>query len=371
MFYFILFSISACIYTLFDRRGNNIEAKGLLGLGMVIFLLCIVAGCRDVGIGTDTRIYSTDYYYCASLFSLKDFFADKLPIENMSTGYFILNRLAVLVYEDLSSCFFATELCILGILIVYKKFQHVYKFNFVLLLVLYLFLYYNQTFNYMRQLCGVTFTFAAYYLFIKKKYILCGISLFVGYLFHTSAIGGLIPIVIHIISNIEPPKRRRKLSVLYIIAMVISFTLFNAILAYLSNSGVILEVYAGRYGKDTEFSGGVSTAQIILLFMGYLLLYVSHKKQILSSKQNLCAFLLHTTSFAFLLFGMYSVFLFRISFYVATPDLLYLVIILSSKKLHPFLKTGYVTLVALVWLYLYIIVTDCATHPYASKILGI
>ena len=371
MFYLLLFAVSIFIYFLFDRRGNNIGVRGFGGLGLAILLLCVIAGCRDMGIGTDTRFYSADYYYCATIYQLKDFFADKLPVENLSTGYFILNKLAIWVNEDISSCFFVTELCILGTLIVFKKFQDVYKFNFILLLVLYLFLYYNQTFNYMRQLCGVTFTFAAYYSFVKKRYILCTIDLFIGYLFHTSAIGGVIPIVIYLISNIESLKKRWKLSVLYIIAMVISFLSFNVILQYLSETGIILGIYGERYGINNEFGTGVNTAQVLFLLMGYVLIYISHTKKILSEKQNLRAFLLHTTNFTFLLFGMYSVFLFRISFYVAMPDLLYLVIILSSRKIHIIVKTGYVTLAVLVWLYLYIMLAHCETYPYSSKILGI
>lgn len=72
-----------------------------------------------------------------------------------------------------------------------------------------------------------------------------------------------------------------------------------------------------------------------------------------------------------MLFGLYSVFLFRISFYVAIPDMLYLVMILSSNKAHRLVRIGYTVFAMLVWLYLYIIVTDCATYPYTSKLLGI
>lgn len=371
MFYFILFTISVFIYILFDNKGNNIKARGWGGLGLIIALLCIIAGCRDLGIGTDTLIYSADYYYCASLYDLKDVLLDKIPMANISIGFFVLNKLAIWVCDSIYGCFFATELCILGVLIVYKKFQRIYKFSFILLLILYLFLYYNQTFNYMRQLCAVTFTFAAYYLFINKKYILCIGSLIIGYLFHTSAIVGIIPLVIHVISNIDSPKRRKVISVIYIFAMGVGFLAFNAILTYLAGAGILLSAYAERYGVGTEYTSGVSTAQLLFLLMGYILIYISHRKRILPARQNLRVLLLHTTNFALMLFGLYSVFLFRISFYVAIPDMLYLVMILSSNKAHRLARIGYTVFAMLVWLYLYIIVTDCATYPYTSKLLGI
>lgn len=91
----------------------------------------------------------------------------------------------------------------------------------------------------------------------------------------------------------------------------------------------------------------------------------------LARGQSLRVLLLHTTNFALMLFGLYSVFLFRISFYVAIPDMLYLVMILSSNKAHRLVRIGYTVFAMLVWLYLYIIVTDCATYPYTSKLLGI
>lgn len=33
-------------------------------------LLCVVAGCRDYGIGTDTLYYSGDYFYFSNHFTL-------------------------------------------------------------------------------------------------------------------------------------------------------------------------------------------------------------------------------------------------------------------------------------------------------------
>lgn len=61
----------------------------------------------------------------------------------------------------------------------------------------------------MRQLCAVTFTFASYYSFIIKKYRQCLIWLFVAYLFHTSAVGGIIPIAIYYVANVEAKKKEK------------------------------------------------------------------------------------------------------------------------------------------------------------------
>lgn len=372
MFYFIIFILSVFIYYIFDKKGNNFKVSGWIGFTIMTLLLCLVAGCRDYGIGTDTLFYSGDYFYSANHYTLKDVVIGNKIKDELCIGYFLLNQFAISIYNDMSSPLFFTELCILGgTLFVFKKFQHVYSFNYLLLLILYLVLYYNQTLNYMRQFCAVTFTFAAYYCFIIRKYRLCILGIFVGYLFHTSAVGGIIPLAIYIVSNIDSEKKRKKLSLLYFLILIISILAFNTFLIFFANSGILLDVYADRYGVGNSFGGDFSTSQVIFLAFGYCLIYLSHKKKILTSKQNYLALLLHTTNIAMVFMGLYAFFLFRIAFFIAFPDLLYQVIILSSKKMNGWIRSIYLLLALLLWLNLYIIHNNCETYPYKSRILGI
>lgn len=372
MFYFLLFLLSAFIYYLFDNNGYDCSKRGYFGLSVVVVLLCLVAGLRDLGVGTDTLYYSADYYYNATHYSLKDVWNEKTIGEKLSVAYFLLNQFSVMLYDDIASPLFFTELCILGgILLVYKKFQKIYKFNFFLLLLLYLFLYYNQTLNYMRQLCAVTFTFASYFWYIRKKYKLCVAGLIIGYLFHSSAIGGIIPLVIYRLASVETSKLRTKLSIVYVGILVGAALAFNGILIFLAGNGILLDIYAERYGVGNSFGGDFSTSQLLFLLIGYILIYISHRKKILSEKQNTMVFLLHTTNIVLLLFGLYAFFLFRIAFFVAFPDLLYLTMILSTKKMYGLIKWSYVVMAVLLWLNLYIIHGNCETNPYTSKSLGI
>lgn len=367
MFYFVIFILSFILYYICDRKGRNIKTSGWIGMLLVAFFLSFVAGVRDYGIGTDTMVYSEYYYYSANHYSLKDLLDD-----NICVGYFLLNQFSVSLYNDISSTWFFTELCILGgAFIVFKKFQKWYIFNYMLLIVLYIFLYYNQSFNYMRQLCAVTFTFAAYYCFVIKKYHFSVIWLLIAYQFHTSAIGGLIPLAIYRISNIGSPKKRKKLSVIFLLVLIIAVLVFNLLLAFLSNLGVLLDVYEDRYGANNTFGGDFSTSQVVFLALGYFLIYLSHKKNILSSKQNYLALLMHTTHMVMILMGLYAFFLFRIAFFISLPDLLWQVTLLSSKKVNSFTRYGYVLLAFLLWLNLYIIHNNCETNPYKSHILGI
>lgn len=371
MFYFVLFILSIIIYYIFDKKGNNVKNNGWIGLSLMTLLLCVVAGCRDYGIGTDTLYYSGDYFYFSNHFTLIEVLNKDKIGEQLAVGYFLLNKLAISLYNDMSSPLFLTEFCILGgSLFVFKKFQHLYRFNYLLLIALYLFLYYNQTLNYMRQLCAVTFTFASYYSFIIKKYRQCLIWLFVAYLFHTSAVGGIIPIAIYCVANVEAKKKRKILVIIYLLALVVASLAFNALLVFMAGNGFLLDIYAERYGKDNNFGGDFSTSQVLYILIGYLLILISYKKNILTIKQNYLAFLLHTTNLVMVQMGLYAFFLFRIAFFIALPDLLYQVIILSSKKVNLLVRFVFVILTMLLWLNLYIIHNNCETFPYKSHILG-
>ena len=125
MFYFSFILLSVFIYYLFDNNGYNCQKRGYIGLCVIVILLCLIAGLRDMGVGTDTLYYSADYYYNATHYSLKDVWNEKTIGEKLSIAYFLLNQFAAMFYDDIASPLFFTELCILGgVLFVYKKFQY-------------------------------------------------------------------------------------------------------------------------------------------------------------------------------------------------------------------------------------------------------
>lgn len=223
----------------------------------------------------------------------------------------------------------------------------------------------------MRQLCGVSFTFGSYYYFTNKKYIICILMLLIGYAFHTSAIGGILPIAIHFISNLKTLKVRKKLLIIYLLLLLIICFSFNFLLTFFSTHGLILDFYADRYGVGNEYGGSISTAQSLNVIFVFILILVSWRKKICSSAQIIEMFLIHVTYTALFLCSLYAYFLFRLSFFLGYQDLLFVIVALCSKKQNASFKYIYVALVIFIWVHLYVIQDNCETYPYTSKILSI
>lgn len=365
MFYIFIFILSIGIFLLFRQFG-----KPKLGLGFMLLLLCAVAGCRDMGVGTDTAIYSQLYYYLAKQYNVVDCFLRRDVFDYHSRAYFLLNKFSLMFGAELAFPFFFTEVCILGgAFYFFYKFKKDFKFSFILLIFLYLFTYYNQTYNYMRQLCGVSFTFGAYYYFLKKKYIACVIALVIGYAFHTSAICGILPIAIHVLCNIKSSKKRKILIIAYVSVLLVSGVSFNLFLTFFASNGLILEEYGDRYGTASMYQGGFTTSQIIGLLFLFFIIFVSWRKKILPINQLMEMMLLHTTASVLSLCSIYVIFLYRLSFFVSYPELLFVAVVLSSPKQNKVIKYVYIAWTIIIWARVYIVQNSCETYPYTSRIL--
>ena len=170
---------------------------------MITFLTSIIAGCRDLGVGTDTNIYTESYFNVAKHSNLYKILFGSLDISESSRGYLLINYIGVFFADNYWIALFLTSFLIWstilwGIWKLNKSYAH-YHCQIWIFITLFLLYFHNRSYNYMRQFCALSFVFCSYSYYLDRKWLKSILLFIVAFSFHTSAIVTiLIPIFYYI-----------------------------------------------------------------------------------------------------------------------------------------------------------------------------
>ena len=182
--YLITFLISILLCGCAELAMKHSRAGGVLLLGAAVLPPVFLAGARDFTVGTDIRAYG-NYVFTYARFSSNPitFMWRKSDIEPFYKG---LAALVSRFTDNPHWFYFATALvicgCIMGGLYHYRRFCSI-----TLSWACFLFLFYGDTLNTMRQCLALAVVFWSFPFFLRKKYILYALFQVVAILFHTTA----------------------------------------------------------------------------------------------------------------------------------------------------------------------------------------
>ena len=149
--YIILFVLVIASALLSDK-----SSRPIIGLGLIIFLLSLVIGLRDYGVGTDTLVYPEEYFKQAGLYGLFEILETDLDID---IGYLFLAYIAVFVSDDSQTMLFITELFIITMTVIgVWRLKQLLNFHLSIYFLLYCLVFLNPSMNYMRQPRVITLT---------------------------------------------------------------------------------------------------------------------------------------------------------------------------------------------------------------------
>jgi len=201
--YLIVFFISSFLIYLYEK---NKTKRMLLIVGLL--LPCILAGLRDISIGTDVSWY-VKKIFDASVFSnnFRDYF-DTIILNNPAEGllyrvsshefgFVMVEYLTQRIFNNFQLLLFILEgLIIIPVYFAVKKFDSIRNEKKIWLsMLLYYLLLYNAGLNAIRQFISISFLFYGVSCFInnsEKKYQNIIVSFIVAVLFHKSSWMGII-----------------------------------------------------------------------------------------------------------------------------------------------------------------------------------
>lgn len=375
LIYIVVFGIS--IFALCGMRVNALcftVRTYWTASSIVILLLSLLAGFRDVGIGSDTRGYIFTYMDAARMCdNIIDVVRFDSGYGSLDKGFLFLAFLSKCITPERWMFFFMIELAVLlpFFIGVYKLSESKLYLPVLLFFYALIFYRYNQSYNLMRQFCAIGWCFLSFVYYIRRRWLLFALFFFIAYSFHSSA---LIFAGLFVLEYVSRIRNRRLLKIMAGVALLLFLWIFNNyeyLLATLSS--FMNDSYADRYSSVTGYYGArekIGISDTLFIFYAFYLTYYSFKHRILSFSENI--FLLVLSGFVLLsiFLVLVSTFINRIGLYAIVLIYWYLAVIMSKIKdkrvVGLYFLYGF-----LYWLYIYIVKGASETYPYTSEILGI
>lgn len=294
--YILVFTLSTIFFELYER--SKCESGKTAVLIIAIIIPCILAGLRDVGIGTDTSGYVRTLFETASIsgdiveYYKSTFYHEYIdyPVVDFDLAYTFLAYFCAHVFRSFGSFLFFSELLVIVPIVAgLIKLRKSYNISLSLSMLMFYFLFYNITFNAARQFISVAFCFLAVcYLLTEKNNLLFYIFGLIGFLFHRAGLLLVLIFLIYkyadIVSNRSKGLIKNKtifLSVLllFITSLVCIFSLNIVAVPILKILG--LERFVGYINGELIFSLKQLIYQLsylIILFIEYKRLFITNKK---------------------------------------------------------------------------------------------
>ena len=243
--YLITFLISIIFFGISDYyslKEKNIKCLVFIIIGIIP--LCILACLRDTSIGVDVSFYALPTYIKAKNIQMTKFLSlfEKEPL------YYLMVYICANYFKSFSSLLFFNEALILlplGIAIYkYRK-----KLNISLAMFIYMFVFYNASFCYMRQYIACSFiVLATYYLLNKenRKFIILFV---IATGFHSSSIISMI--LVFLCCKCFKTRRQK---IVFFVVVCISLVCYSYIMPLIIDAGLLKEEYYTRFLGTIEVS---------------------------------------------------------------------------------------------------------------------
>ena len=277
--YAAAYTISIFFIVVYQKLAKNKTAKySALILSMAIPI--ILAGVR-YDVGTDYFQYQKIYYSISTIKAsdyIQLYFDSKIRYE---IGYYLINRCAKVLFNSVYSVAFISE----GITIffIYKGLLYYKeKINLGIGLFIYYMLFYQDTFNIVRQCISMAIIFYAYRYILEKKLVKYLFFVILGMLFHISSLAFVALYLMNFIDILEIKgiaegnNNRSKQVKNFVINIIMIFAISFFILYSTQIVNMIMNlsffqdysIYQGKTGKTVSFIRVLySLVPIIIIFI--------------------------------------------------------------------------------------------------------
>lgn len=277
----IIYIATFLFSSFFIYSSENLKIKSLnkvvrfLFIGLGILIPSILAGVRDYTIGTDVLVYGNTWFNNA-VNSISSQFYTKWATSS-SIGYlyawfnFIISRLT-----SNPHFFYFWYSLIENIILYWALYKNRDLIDIRKGWLTYLAIFYNVTFNLLRNGMALIILLWGFYYVRKNNLIKYIATVIIATLFHSTAILGILIYLIYRISNGKWNIFGKSFSIMLIILFV---TFFGIIGKHLGNSNLINTRYTTQFLNNTNAGGGF-LVHLILMSLPILILYLISVKKV-------------------------------------------------------------------------------------------
>lgn len=368
MIYLFTFLLSVFIFQITDFFWDKKRVIAVLLLLLGILIPSILAGCRDLSIGTDTSFYVLDYFRSAKYSRNFLIYKDRVSSE---LGYLIFNYIITLLFQKMSWLLFFIQIFIMSFIawaVLNLKKRNVLPWAFLI----YFLLYYSNSLNMTRQTMAIAICLLSFsYLItgkIKKSLVVAAFALF----FHFTAFIFLAVFPLYYFCN-KFTKNFWVFQVLIGLVCVLAVLMLDNLIVLFIGSGMLAEKF-DSYKSGGIFGSNIPMSDLFLCFV-FLLLCLFFKKytDYTSDKKNLFQ-TIFLISVILCFAAIQSTFAVRGMYYFSFQSILIIPYIMSdiqNKQLKNIMIATFCACFILYWILTIPYANLGETYPYKSKILNL
>lgn len=370
MIYIFIFLISILLIWISNYFIDKDKKICIISSFLAVVVVALIAGARDYNIGTDTSGYANIIFNYAVRFpNIVEFY--KHAAIWGDSGYLFLNYVVARFTTDPHVYYFILGFLMYGLTLWGLWKLSKFGYSITLAWTCYLFLFYADTLNAMRQMLACSIIFLAFSYFGDKKYIKYALLMLIALSCHKSALLGIAVSVVYFILQ---RKDKKSIRLLIVIGVFFLAVFYEYVAQTLMNVGIFS---AERYTKYLESGIPFDLNALILRLPFLLLIYTLYKSYKGENKDEIVYFdtILMIMIADLILSQMRSIVgaLYRISLYFGMYRCIgYSRIIYSQKKNNRIVLT-IALFIYLVVLFVYQVIYkgNNEIFPYTSSVLGI
>jgi hypothetical protein len=359
--------ITIIIAYFFAFLGENLLKKnkkhmGMLNLVISLTVICLLAGVRDLSIGTDV------YVYLYPMFKAFAFNGSSViyQLQNSMTeiGFIILVYIIVSIFKNINILMFVVELCVaLPIYIYAYKQKDKHSISFIILI--FLLTMYVKSFNLIRQSVAMSLIILSTYYFDNKEYKKVIFLTILAFSFHTSAIICTLIYALIIISKLKGKTKNILLLLVYVGLIFITISIIPILNTFFSKYAL----YVSKVSESTiTFARIIKKLFWIVLSFGYLHFTKNnkenHEKAVFCLNLFITEFILYFMNIKVHVAGRLGYYLLNLGYIVLCTNML------KVCKQKNFMKLFLIIVLFAFWYKMTAIINSGdGTYPYMSNIL--
>ncbi len=231
--YLLVFVIVEILAIICNKVEKNKNTK--IFAFMIIMILSIFAGVRDLTIGTDVNVYGANWFQIAcDCQSFEDYIS---LINTTDIGYLFINYIVSRFTTNVNVFLFIIQL-ICNSLVIITLYKYRERCPFWLSLLTYLSIFYCRTFNILRQSIALSILFYSIKYLYKNKNLKYLIAIIISSLFHYTAVFGVVILVLKRICESKSKYKNLYLLLIFLITIV-SVYFIKDVIAILYSIGLV------------------------------------------------------------------------------------------------------------------------------------
>lgn len=361
---------------------ENKKKKGIILVVISCLIMSILAAIRSDAVGKDIAIYVKPVFVWASNMS----FLEYIKIGDLEKGYLLFVFIITKIFKDYHVILFFIELIITSS-IYYFAYEERKKISMTMVIFIFLFMMYNDTFTMMRQYMALAFILISFIQLNKRNFIATIILFVLAVSMHVSSILTIIAYFIYIFENNDKISNRNKsLMNMLIIFFTFIITIAAKELVYFFTNiitilpGKLYYYFTTNYYNDVySISTSILLLKIIFLILTIVYTYTSNRN---NKEKNICktAILYMFIDLSIFISSGNLASLMRLGYYFWYPAVLVMIPKMKNIKIKDanekitkyLIQTLIIILICSNWIFNFVIHNESgATVPYKSEFIEI